>query len=126
MVAPNVIFPAPAQEQEIDKLVRSQYEIWRVEYLARQPKFRSENVRFEHDPEWRNRFLSIQSAHDGNHVVWKVARFTWCMASGFFTAAPLMPLGIIPGLVFGSAISLGTYAYMLKNRSSERQKEKVG
>jgi hypothetical protein len=28
---------------------------------------------FTHDPEWKNRFLSIQSARDGNHPVWKVA-----------------------------------------------------
>jgi hypothetical protein len=26
-----------------------------------------------HDPEWKYRLLSIQSAHDGNHPVWIVA-----------------------------------------------------
>ncbi len=46
------------------------YRIVRQEQIEREPKFIIENVKFEHDEEWRNRFLSIQSVHDGNHPVW--------------------------------------------------------
>lgn len=69
---PNV----PSQEY-IVQLVRCQYQIWREENEAREPKWKPENIRFEHDPLWRNRLLSIQCAHDGNILFWKLARVAY-------------------------------------------------
>ena len=43
-----------------------------------------ENIRFEHDPEWNTRFLSIQSAHDGSHPVWAAAHIFSNVAMPFF------------------------------------------
>jgi hypothetical protein len=54
---------------EIKRTARDEYEIWRSELRAKQPRFAHENVRFDHDPLWRSRFLSIQSACDGNHHI---------------------------------------------------------
>ena len=48
---------------------------WWKEWEAQQQQdFIIENIRFEHDPQWRNRFFSIQSARDANHWVWKATR----------------------------------------------------
>jgi hypothetical protein len=53
---------------EIHHLVRqqikSQYEIWRAEYAAEIETFRIENVRFVHDPNWRDQAISIQRIYD--------------------------------------------------------------
>jgi hypothetical protein len=56
---------------------------WWKEWKAQQPDFVIENIRFEHDPNWNKRFLSIQSAHDGNHLIWKATKV---VASMFGTA----------------------------------------
>lgn len=50
------------------------YEVWKQEKEAKQPKFVIENIRFAHDPLWANRLMSIQAAHHGNHVVWRMGR----------------------------------------------------
>jgi hypothetical protein len=47
---------------------------WKQWQAQRELDFVIENIRFEHDPAWRNRFFSIQSAHDANHRVWKATR----------------------------------------------------
>jgi hypothetical protein len=47
---------------------------WKQWQAQRELDFVIENIRFEHDPAWRNRFFSIQSAHDANHWVWKATR----------------------------------------------------
>lgn len=70
----SIIIPV-IQTAEIERLqqakILSLYEIWRSEYEARQPKFIVENIRFHHDPYWRNRTFSIQNARDGNSWFWK-------------------------------------------------------
>jgi hypothetical protein len=65
---------------EIKRTARDEYEIWRSELRAKQPRFAHENVRFDHDPLWRSRFLSIQSACDGNHPVWDATRVIFTFA----------------------------------------------
>lgn len=53
------------------------YADWRQKKAATEPEFVIENIRFDHDPNWRNKFFSIQSAHDHNHWVWKVTAVVW-------------------------------------------------
>jgi hypothetical protein len=53
---------------------------WWKEWKAQQPDFVIENIRFQHDPNWNKRILSIQCAHDGNHWIWKATKVVWgCM-----------------------------------------------
>lgn len=47
------------------------YQVWRQERADKFEQWQPENVRFVHDPEWKNRFWSVQCAHDGNHWFWK-------------------------------------------------------
>jgi hypothetical protein len=85
-MAQNIITPEIrhdwASQHEFGELYRQ----WRVEYEARQPQFIIENIRFEHDPDWRNNVASIQCAHDLNHWVWKAT----AVAFGVAQAAPWM------------------------------------
>lgn len=62
---------------DYDAPLKDLYAEWRAAKQALEPEFKTENIRFERDPMWRHRLLSIQSAHDGNHWVWKVARVAW-------------------------------------------------
>jgi len=78
---PQLFYPAPPSQEYLVQLIRVQYQIWREEKEAKEPQFVIENVRFEHDPLWRYRFMSIQSARDGNHPVWKVVRVVFTAAS---------------------------------------------
>jgi hypothetical protein len=55
-------------------LEEAHYTWWKQWEAQRQSEFILENIRFEHDPQWRNRFFSIQSARDANHWVWKATR----------------------------------------------------
>lgn len=69
------------------------YEKWREEKTAAEPEFKIENVRFEHNPEWRSRFWSIQSAHDRGHWGWHIVGTLFFIAQwaamfiGFFIGA---------------------------------------
>jgi hypothetical protein len=73
---PQVIFPSGYQvevnrlRQQLDE---AHFAFWR-DWKAREPEFKIENIRFRHDPQWRERFWSIQSAHSGNHWIWKATR----------------------------------------------------
>jgi hypothetical protein len=62
------------------RLDEAHFAFWK-EWKASQPDFKIENVRFRHDPTWRTKFWSIQSAHDGNHLIWKATR-VFLMATG--------------------------------------------
>jgi len=43
---------------------------WQQEYEQAHPTPPIENIRFEHDPDWRMRGFSIQAAHDGSTPFW--------------------------------------------------------
>lgn len=72
----NIIFPSGYQvevsylRQQLDC---AHFAFW-MTWKQNEPTFVIENVRFRHDPNWRGRFWGIQSAHDGNHIVWKATR----------------------------------------------------
>jgi hypothetical protein len=40
------------------------------------------NVKFEHDPQWRAKFWSIQAAHDRSHWGWKIVAAIVALAGG--------------------------------------------
>ncbi len=69
----NIIFPSGYQVEvsQLRQHLNEAHAAWWDQWRAGQPEFKIENVRFEHDPRWRSRFFSIQSAHDGAHPVWK-------------------------------------------------------
>jgi hypothetical protein len=74
MISP---FPSAYQIEHIAlrQSLEEAHLVWWKQWTARrQLDFVIENIRFEHDPAWRNRFFSIQSAHDANHWVWKATR----------------------------------------------------
>lgn len=72
----NVIFPSGYRveighlRQQLDE---AHFAFWK-EREQRQAEFKIENIRFRHDAEWRRKFFSLQSAHDGNHPIWKATR----------------------------------------------------
>lgn len=56
---------------------------WEIERQARaeaEAGWCQYNIRFEHDPLWNQRLMSIQSAHDRNHPVWKGAHMLMSIA----------------------------------------------
>lgn len=55
---------------------------WWKEWKLQQPDFVIENIRFDHKPDWDKKFLSIQSAHNGSHWVWKATRVVWVGVGG--------------------------------------------
>jgi hypothetical protein len=59
----------------------SLYKIWKLDHDAALPEFKIENIRFEHKSGWDKRFFSIQSAHSGNHWIWKATRIVWVSMS---------------------------------------------
>ena len=57
------------------------YRVYKVEKERAEPEYRIENVRFIHDPEWRERWFSVQNIGDTWREVAKAAssplRYTW-------------------------------------------------
>lgn len=78
------LFPSPYQieHKALRQSLEEAHQAWWTQWSARrQLDFIIENIRFEHDPGWRNHFFSIQSAHDANHWAWKATRivFAQCL-----------------------------------------------
>jgi hypothetical protein len=71
--------PFPVINQQVRRNLDS-YRYWRVEYEKAHPAPPIENIRFKHDPDWRNSFFSITCAHEQNHFIWRAT-------SVFLTAA---------------------------------------
>lgn len=64
-------------------LLKDYYEQWRIDYLAAHPHPSIVNVRFEHDPDWRSGWLSIQHARNDIIVplmAWYIdpIKVVWC------------------------------------------------
>lgn len=74
----DILFPRIIQQENFDeKRLRLMCEqvlvVWRKDFEARHA-FEPENIRFEHDPNWQYKILSIQSARDGNRGIWKATK----------------------------------------------------
>ena len=81
----QVLFPQPYQI-EVSRLRQQLDEAhlaWVIEWKERQSEFKLENIRFRHDPLWKNRIFSIQAAHDGKVWFWRATRvfLSWGVAS---------------------------------------------
>ncbi len=78
----NVIFPSGYRaevghlRQQLDE---AHFAYWK-EREQWQQDFKIENIRFRHAPGWNRKFFSIQSAHDGNHPIWKATRVVLAMS----------------------------------------------
>ena len=83
------------------------YELWKQEKEAKEQQFVIENVRFQHDPLWASKFISIQSAHDGNNIIWKMARPLMTLA-----ASVAMPTMIGPVAIGSVAFTIGLWVYI--------------
>lgn len=89
----SIIVPS-GQRSEIDEALHTQQEQhWQLEEKSR-AQFRIYNVRFIHDPYWRTRFWSIQSAHDaysgkGGHPAWSVVGRAFSLGQVAFVAGPI-------------------------------------
>jgi hypothetical protein len=59
------------EQSKLRQMLEEAHLAWQIAWKARQDDFVIENIRFTHDPLWRYRFLSIQSARDANHWMWK-------------------------------------------------------
>jgi hypothetical protein len=74
------LFPSAYQVEHVklrQSLEEAHHAWWQQWQAQRELAFVIENIRFEHDPGWKNRFFSIQSAHDANHWVWKATRIVF-------------------------------------------------
>src|SRR5262245_26601850 len=60
----QVILPRSPSGEYLVSYVRIEYQIWREDREISAVKWKPENVRFSHDPNWRNRLMSIQCIHD--------------------------------------------------------------
>jgi hypothetical protein len=74
------LFPSAYQIEHVSlrqSLEEAHLAWWKQWQAQREKDFVIENVRFAHDPQWRGRFFSIQSAHDANHWAWKATRIVF-------------------------------------------------
>jgi hypothetical protein len=69
-------------ESRLHAQLEELYRAWRADHETRNPAPPIENIRFTHDPNWRYRIASIQSAHDGNRGIWKATKVVWVMMGG--------------------------------------------
>lgn len=76
----NIIVPELRSYDAVQELIRQQHEIYWVEREKSLPQFKAENIHFEHDPLWKYRLMSVQSAHDGNCSLWVVAKYAFVAA----------------------------------------------
>ena len=70
----RILFPS-SYSVEVSRLRQQLDEAhlaWAREWKRRQLDFTIENIRFDHDPHWNKRALSLQAARDGEIWFWKV------------------------------------------------------
>jgi hypothetical protein len=77
----GIFSPAPIQVKYVDRAIKVAEQHYWEYYDATQPKFEPFNIRFMHNPNWRNEFFSVTCAADGNNTFWKVAHIVVDFAS---------------------------------------------
>jgi hypothetical protein len=107
----NAILPSPEQHRPGD--YGELYQIWRKDRRAKFEQWRPTNVRFTHDPLWRERFMSITAARERRNIVWK-------MIAILFYASMLMGPGFGLAMIFwnrpfvaDAAISVLLFCYFI-------------
>lgn len=75
----------------------------------------------KHDPEWRNRFWSIQNAHDGNTFVWKAAHSVTKTAAIIGLGAP----GILVSPFLLPLLAMSLIACWPKQKDDQKMKDDI-
>ena len=72
----GIIFPSPyvIEVSRLRQQLDEAHFAWASEWRRQQQAFVIENIRFNHDPRWNERFFSLQAARDGKTWVWKATR----------------------------------------------------
>lgn len=65
------------------------YTDWRKEWENKQPEWKIENIRFEHDPEWSGKIFSLENARNEGHFVWKATSVCFWAAQGCLQGAAI-------------------------------------
>lgn len=74
-VQPNQFVPAV----EIHHVVRAAYFQWQQEHEARMPKWQAQNIRFDHDPSWKESAMSLERVR-GYSTPFTMALTLWTCA----------------------------------------------
>ena len=78
----SLLGPERYQEQKLRILFEELYADWYTQKVALEPKFIIENIRFDHDPQWREGLFSLTCAREGNHIFWKATKVVWILMGG--------------------------------------------
>lgn len=78
MIAP-IIVPAPYEDERLTRGGYNEHHDRRICELCGYPPEPVQNVKFDHNPKWRedSGVFSIQAAHNGCHPVWQVIEVLW-------------------------------------------------
>ncbi|MGC2085806.1 MAG: hypothetical protein WA702_20865 [Bradyrhizobium sp.] len=79
-----ILFPAPyiIEVSKLRQQLDAAHFAWAQLRRLQQQAFVIENIRFNHDPLWNKRVLSLQSARDGAHWFWKATRVIATISGG--------------------------------------------
>jgi len=87
---PNIVLPATIRAEYLQQQIKDAYFIWRAGWDETHPIEPTRNVEFEHDPNWRSNWMSIQAAHDGVGPVWKATKVIVTFSQVMGVAGPLL------------------------------------
>lgn len=72
-MTPNILIPQIQEDERLARYLHGLYAQWRIDYEKAHPLPPIANVRFEHDPNWRSNWMSIQAVHDRANLGWQIA-----------------------------------------------------
>lgn len=77
------------------------YRQWRGAYEQAHPAPPIENIRFTHNPEWRDSIWSLTNAREQRHIVWKATGIAFGLGGAALAAGPMVAVGLPIAIVFG-------------------------
>jgi hypothetical protein len=82
-----------------------------------------ENIKFIHNPDWKESFWSVTCAGEQRHRIWKATGIAFTLAGASLAAGPLLPLGLPISVAFGIiAVPMVIRWFRTGERRKERQK----
>jgi hypothetical protein len=81
-IFPMLPHPADYYRQEYRFVFEQLYHAWHQARPAAHNGGAIANIGFAHDPHWRHKLLSVQSARDRNHWIWQATSVIWCGLAG--------------------------------------------
>lgn len=115
----SAILPQPAQEarRRLEQNIAEQVSAWHRQWLAEQYCYLPPNIRFTHDPHWRNRWFSVQAAADGKQPIWATARIGFAVGAGIAGAIGFGPIALTAGtfLTLSAVFGYATYLTIRRN-----------